>query len=102
MTDRRAVARQRTFLGGRLMYNNGNSSEDCVVRNLSDRGAQIESPHPLAPSALDLLVSARNLVRSARVTWRSGGRFGLEFEGDARPLSAAANSARPHPDDNRY
>ncbi len=80
MQERRAVPRQRTFLKGLMAFNKGNSSEDCLVRNLSDRGALIELPHPYAPEAFDLLVSSHALHRRARVVWRSGGRFGLELE----------------------
>ena len=81
MTDRRAVSRQRTFLGGVLSFQNGTASEDCVVRNCTEQGAEIELPHPRAPEAFELLVPARGLRAAARIAWRRGGRFGL----DARP-----------------
>ncbi len=80
MSERRAVARQRTFLKGVLAFNNGNSSEDCLVRDLTHQGAQIELPYPLAPSAFDFLVPGRDLRRRARVIWKNNGRFGLQFE----------------------
>jgi hypothetical protein len=88
MDERRAVARQRTFLKGVLAFNNGNSSEDCMVRNLTDTGALIELPHPNAPAAFDLIVSARGLHRRARVVWRNGGKFGLELDPAAPPRRA--------------
>ncbi len=98
MTERRAVARQRTFLQGVLSFQNGTASEDCLVRNLSDVGALIELPHPQAPETFELVVPARGLRASAQVAWRSGGRFGLRLE----PLAVGKSAARPAPRDDRY
>jgi hypothetical protein len=66
-------------LKGVLAFNNGNSSKDCVVRDLTDAGALVELPHPDAPSKFDLLIASKALRRSARVAWRAGGRLGLDF-----------------------
>jgi hypothetical protein len=79
MQERRAVSRRRTFLKGVLTFNNGNSSEDCLVRDLTEAGALIELPHPEAPGSFDLLIPSKSLRASARVAWRVGGRFGLNF-----------------------
>jgi hypothetical protein len=79
MQERRAVSRRRTFLKGVLTFNNGNSSEDCLVRDLTEAGALIELTHPVAPSGFDLLIPSKSLRRSASVVWRAGGRFGLAF-----------------------
>ena len=98
MTERRAVARQRTFLRGVLSFNNGNSSEDGLVRNLTAEGALLELPDPRAPERFDLLVPARNLRFHAHAVWRKGSHVGVAFEG-------AAHSAAPQRravDDNRY
>ena len=98
MTDRRAVARQRTFLQGVLSFQNGTASEDCLVRNLSERGAQIELPHPRAPEGFELLIACRGLRASARVAWRNGGRFGLQLE----PIASGKPVARPALRDEGY
>ena len=84
MQERRAVSRRRTFLKGVLTFNNGNSSEDCLVRDLTEAGALIEQPHPEAPGSFDLLIPSKTLRTSARIAWRVGGRFGLLFDGAAR------------------
>lgn len=99
MTERRAVARQRTFLKATLAFNNGNSSEDGLVRNLSETGAQIELPHPHAPEAFDLLIPARNSRWRARMVWKNGVHIGVAFDG-----AVAAAPARPRRplDDLRY
>jgi len=79
MQERRAVSRQRTFLKGVMAFNNGNSSEDCLVRDLTEEGARIELPHPNAPLTFDLLIASKSLRKAARVVWRVGGRLGLRF-----------------------
>ena len=78
MQERRAVPRQRTFLKGVLAFNSGNSSEDCLIRNLTDAGALVELPHPEAPGAFELVVPSKSLRRSGRVAWKVGGRIGVE------------------------
>jgi hypothetical protein len=99
MDERRAVARKRTFLKGVLLFNSGNSSEDCLVRNLGDGGAHVELPHPNAPNAFELYIPARDLRRRACAVWRNGGHVGLRFEGEA---ATARNAARAPADDGRY
>ena len=81
MQERRAVSRRRTFLKGVLTFNNGNSSEDCLVRDLTEAGALIELPHPEAPRSFDLLIPSKSLRAPARIAWRVGGRLGLNFGG---------------------
>lgn len=100
MAERRAVARQRTFLNGVLSFHSGNSSEDCVVRDLSERGAQIELAHPAAPEICDLLVPSRGLRRRARMVWRNAGRRGLRFEA-AEPVPTL-KPRKTTVDDKRY
>jgi len=100
MQEKRSVLRQRTFLKGVLSFHNGNSSEDCLVRDLSERGAQIELPHPLAPHGFDLLIPARALRARACVVWTNGVRRGLRFE-SADMADARARRAAPQ-DDGRY
>jgi hypothetical protein len=81
MQERRTVSRRRTFLKGLLAYNNGNLSKDCLVRDLTDAGALIELPHPEAPGTFELLIPSKTLRTPARIAWRVGGRFGLQFDG---------------------
>jgi hypothetical protein len=100
MDERRAVPRQRTFFRGVLSFNSGNSSEDCLVRNLGPGGAHIELPHPNAPGAFELFIPARETRRRARAVWRNGGHIGVAFEGEAGRI---ARKPAPAPaDDGRY
>jgi hypothetical protein len=99
MTERRAVPRQRTFLRGVLSFHFGNSSEDCLIRNLTEEGARLELPHPNAPDAFELLIPARELRRRAHAVWRNGGQIGVRFDAEA---AAAAKAPRARADDGRY
>jgi hypothetical protein len=99
MAERRATTRQRTFLNGRLTFHNGNSSEDCLVRDMTEAGARIELPHPRAPEAFELAIPSRGFRASARVAWRNGTRLGLALA----PAGAAPDVAeKPAADDQRY
>ncbi len=98
MAERRAITRQRTFLNGRLAFQNGNSSEDCLVRDFTDAGAKIELPHPHAPDSFELTIPSRDFRASARVAWRSGARIGVALT-VAPPAPVVAKPAR---DDQRY
>lgn len=42
MTEHRAFARHKTFIKGRIYFNNRLSSVDCIVRDLADIGARLE------------------------------------------------------------
>ena len=97
MDERRAVPRQRTFFKGVLLFHSGNSSEDCLVRNLGPGGAHIELPHPNAPDPFELFISARGIRRPARAVWRNGSHIGVRFECEApahKPARAAADDGR--------
>ena len=100
MTDRRAVVRRRTFFKGVLSFQNGNASEDCLVRDLTQGGALIELPHPIAPGVCDLVVPSRGLRAAARMVWRDGARRGLRFE--AADVAPAPKPRRKSVEDGRY
>ncbi|WP_449396646.1 PilZ domain-containing protein [Devosia riboflavina] len=57
--DRRKSHRNRTLKGGRIVTNDGHSTFDCTVRNLSDEGAKlvvtsvIGLPHQFRLSMID-------------------------------------------------
>jgi hypothetical protein len=48
MRERREFQRRRTFLGGRLAFNNQYGAIDCLVRNMSQNGALISTPPRLS------------------------------------------------------
>jgi hypothetical protein len=76
--DRRLRPRRKTWKNGRTFWSNGDSSE-CIVRNLSETGAQLELRGPL-PNRFDLLVEGDQRRRSCSVVWRRENRAGVRFD----------------------
>jgi hypothetical protein len=97
MQDRRSSTRQKSFLRGRLFYNNRRSSVDCLVRDISDTGARLVFSSAVSiPEVVELYLSNKDDVRRARVQWRRGEEVGVDFEsadGDI-PCSSADLFAR--------
>ena len=78
--ERRKTPRQRTFLGACVTFNRQNSTLDCLVRNLSDNGAQLQLSDTVAlPSSFDLEIAKQQRSYSAHIRWRAGERIGVAF-----------------------
>ena len=41
LKERRAATRQKSFLQGRIYFNNRRTSVDCLVRDISETGAKL-------------------------------------------------------------
>ena len=80
--ERRRSQRQRALLTGKLATEGASITIDCVIRNLSDSGALVEtsSPH-LIPKELHLVHVREGVAWDAKVIWRRGNRLGLELQG---------------------
>lgn len=71
-TERREASRNRTILGAQAVFNDGRSTIDCVVKNLSAKGALLTLPEPTSlPQSFQLRVNGRDETWAARVTRRS-------------------------------
>ena len=80
MSERRQTTRNRSLLGGRIIFNNRNSSLDCVVRNLSPTGARIVLGSSVTvPDEFELYLPQKGKSRLARMKWRNPSEFGVEF-----------------------
>jgi hypothetical protein len=92
MIERRALARHKTFIKGRIYFNNRLSSMDCIVRDITDRGARLEASESVAlPDAFELYLPNKDEHFFARVEWRKGSHLGVSWSGDppARQRSEA-------------
>jgi hypothetical protein len=70
MTDRRRSTRLRSFLGGSVSYANGRSKHECLVRNLSSRGAKLVFGYAVTlPSEFDLVIHKQRRSFRAKVKW---------------------------------
>jgi hypothetical protein len=86
--DRRQTSRRKTLRAGRVQWGNGHWSE-CVVRNLSELGAQLETRGPV-PKTFELLIG-NQMSCSCCVVWREGNRVGVKFQG-LFPLPAGSTT----------
>lgn len=78
MQERRSFHRGRTYLSGRIIFNNRFSTMDCLVRNMSQSGAKlIISSTVMVPVEFDLLVHNKGDSRRARLIWRSDTEMGI-------------------------
>ena len=80
MVDRRQSGRDKVFLGGVAEINERGSTMDCVVRNISDRGACVEIDEAAKlPEKLNLNIPRKGRSFLAQMIWRHANRVGLAF-----------------------
>lgn len=78
--ERRSQTRQRVLKGGTLTFNRGYGALECVVRNLSARGARLAFGDTAAvPPRFVLKISADGPARPVHVRWRTMTDIGVEF-----------------------
>jgi len=78
---RRREARPRTLLGGKLVFGPQDLTADCSIRNLTVRGAKIQTSVAAALTKdLWLIVIRRGVVYRAAVAWRRDEDVGLRFQ----------------------
>ncbi len=97
MTERRAQARHRTFIKGRIYFNNRLSSMDCIVRDVTDAGARLEfSDAVTLPEIFELHVPSKDENFQAQIKWRSGSQIGVAWTQGLAPSWIDSRSAE-HP-----
>jgi hypothetical protein len=80
MNERRSRARQRSFLQGRIYFNNRRSSLDCLIRDFSDQGAKLTISDSVAlPEIVELYIPHKDETYRAKVQWRTGFELGVAF-----------------------
>lgn len=93
MSEHRREARQRVFLKGRIIFNNGSSSFDCLVRDLSPTGARlVMSDATTLPEAFDLYIPQKDRTYRATLRWRREDGIGVTFEAPAQAGTGPAAS----------
>ena len=89
MNDRRSSSRQKSFLQGRIYYNNRRSTVDCLIRDYSETGAKLKFSEAITvPEAMELYIPNREAMHRARVEWRYGNEMGVSFDDAAAPSIA--------------
>lgn len=78
--ENRAVERVRTILAARLLFDAGNITIDCQVKDLSPAGARIVLAGSIpVPNDFALDVPKRSLKARCRVVWRNADQMGVAF-----------------------
>ena len=101
MEDKRSVSRRRTYLTAQVASRDGIGLASGLVRNLSASGAMIEGLSASCPEMLALSIPAAGLRRDARVVWRAGARFGVQFRAEVA-VAEPRRRATPYDDDPNY
>src|SRR5688500_702379 len=80
MNERRKSARQKSFLRGRIYFNNRRSAIDCLVRDISCAGARLIFPEAMTtPDRVELYIPQKEQTLRAHVHWRHGPEVGVAF-----------------------
>ncbi len=92
--EKREVPRQRTYLGGRVVQDDGISFA-CVIRNVSVTGAMIEVPQMMVLPDTWTLIDMKNAVaHRVCVSWRQETRLGVRIEDSFDLTGAVAEPLR--------
>lgn len=80
---RRCEPRPRTFLGGKLVFGPQDLTADCAIRNLTARGAKIQTSVASTLSReLWLIITRRGVAYRCTLAWRRNEEVGLKFESE--------------------
>ena len=91
MLDRRQSARDKVIYGGVAEIGERGATRDCIVRNISDRGATIEFSNvvTLPKEQISLRIARKGRSFLAKVIWWRDNFVGVAFraESPAEPVS---------------
>lgn len=83
--------RQRVLKDGKLISNNMATVVDVKIRDMSEKGARVESSSPIhLPDRFGLLVVSNKMIYPAVARWQKGNLIGIEFIGERRPAGLRA------------
>ncbi|MDO8360795.1 MAG: PilZ domain-containing protein [Devosia sp.] len=83
VAEHRVAQRRTTLKVGHIVFNNGRSTIDCTVRNLSAKGAKLLVASVVGiPDTFDLMLDGHTR-QPCRVAWRRLKELGVSFNLDA-------------------
>jgi hypothetical protein len=98
MRDRRESVRDKVMYGGVAEIGDRGATRDCIVRNISDRGATIEFSNvvQLPKEQMSLRIARKGRSFLARVIWWRDNFVGVAFRAEtpAEPVSDLAERLR--------
>lgn len=99
MIERRAIVRHKTFIRGRIYFNNRLSSMDCIVRDFTSHGGRLEFSETIPlPDVFEIYMPNKDEYFHARVEWRKGNHIGVSWSSERTLKAQAENGGRiEHP-----
>jgi len=83
MEERRSVSRQKSFLQGRILFNNRRTTVDCLIRDFSEIGARLNFDRMISlPDVVELFIPVKDETRRAKIIWRNADEVGVSFNFD--------------------
>jgi hypothetical protein len=96
--ERRKPGRQKSFLRGTVYFNDRRSAFDCLIRDLSSRGARLVfSTAVTIPDVLELHIPQKDRTLRANIVWRHSQEVGVIFAQNAElqsPMDMAELASR--------
>ena len=95
-SERRIATRQKSFLQGRVYFNNRRSSIDCLVRDVSPTGARLKFAGAVTtPELVELYIPNKDESFRAQVQWHRGDEIGVAFIREEPETVPATSGALP-------
>jgi PilZ domain len=80
-SERREGARRRILKTAKIVFNDGRSTIDCLVRNQSDSGARLKIATVVGvPDEFELSIMGSR-PRACHVIWRTAEELGIRYHG---------------------
>lgn len=80
MGENRIEVRERSFISAHIVYDSGNATVDCIIREISASGMRLEvNDSQSIPTEFDLHVPRRGSLYRVRVAWRDPVMIGVEI-----------------------
>ena len=84
MVERRALVRHKTLIEGRIYFNNRMTSMDCIVRDVTEKGARLQVSESVAlPDAFEIYLPNKDEHFRAQAQWRKGDQLGVSWTPDS-------------------
>jgi hypothetical protein len=96
--ERRATLRHKSIMQARVFYNHRQSSMDCVVRNFSEAGANLQFAEVVSlPDGFEVYIPSKDQYFQAHLIWRKGQRAGISWVAEEmlHPPLESGRSASP-------
>jgi hypothetical protein len=79
--DKRRWDRRRLFLRGFVRFPKNNTTVDCIVRDISERGARLRFKHAMSiPEGFELHIPSKGQIVQSRLAWVDNCEAGISFE----------------------